>query len=131
MKGELDRVTDAISSITSMLNQDLIENRVPCVSARVEAENKADQLLEKTLQQSSRIRVLEDALCLAKSEIVNMEENVKSGKPGFSCDVMDQIDAALGNEGGLKEICEDIGCSGMTSKCPGDPSCSILRKIVG
>jgi hypothetical protein len=29
----------------------------------------------------------------------------------------------------LKAICRVLGCSGMDKKCPGNPDCSILRKI--
>lgn len=31
---------------------------------------------------------------------------------------------------GIAEICEDLGCSGLSKSCPGDANCSILRKIV-
>ena len=30
----------------------------------------------------------------------------------------------------LSEICTMIGCSGMNKRCPGDPLCSIIRKVV-
>jgi hypothetical protein len=30
----------------------------------------------------------------------------------------------------VKDICFMIGCSGEGKKCPGDPSCSILQKII-
>jgi hypothetical protein len=30
----------------------------------------------------------------------------------------------------LSEICKEIGCSGVSKKCPGNPLCDILRKIV-
>lgn len=29
----------------------------------------------------------------------------------------------------LQMFCQDIGCSGMQKKCPGNPDCAILRKI--
>ena len=29
----------------------------------------------------------------------------------------------------LKEICVEIGCSMMNNKCPGNPDCSILKKL--
>ena len=29
----------------------------------------------------------------------------------------------------LSEVCTDIGCSGMSTDCPGDSKCSILRKL--
>jgi hypothetical protein len=30
----------------------------------------------------------------------------------------------------IKEICFMIGCSKMDEKCPGNPSCSILHKLM-
>jgi len=31
----------------------------------------------------------------------------------------------------LASICKEIGCSGMDNKCPGNPDCSIIKKILG
>ncbi len=28
-----------------------------------------------------------------------------------------------------KAICAEIGCSGMSGNCPGNPACGILQKI--
>lgn len=28
-----------------------------------------------------------------------------------------------------KQICIDIGCSGMDNKCPGNPNCEIIKKV--
>lgn len=30
----------------------------------------------------------------------------------------------------LAEICTDIGCSKLSARCPGDPACAIIRKVV-
>jgi len=30
----------------------------------------------------------------------------------------------------LSEICFNLGCSGLDKKCPGNPRCDILRKII-
>ena len=30
----------------------------------------------------------------------------------------------------LKEVCVEIGCSGMDKRCPGDANCAILRKLI-
>lgn len=29
----------------------------------------------------------------------------------------------------LKDFCKTIGCSGMGSKCPGNPECQIIKNI--
>jgi hypothetical protein len=29
----------------------------------------------------------------------------------------------------LKNTCKEIGCSGLSNKCPGNMQCTILRKI--
>jgi hypothetical protein len=31
----------------------------------------------------------------------------------------------------LKELCRTLGCSGLTpDKCPGNPKCAIVRKVI-
>ena len=30
----------------------------------------------------------------------------------------------------LEEFCKEIGCSGINSKCPGNPNCTIIRKVI-
>jgi hypothetical protein len=92
LRNALAEVSGVIGIPEGMGDASLVERAKRVIGSLQRQRNNQEQQRIRVEALCSRLR---DALRHARQEITNMEDRVRQGNPGFSADVIDEIDKTL------------------------------------